>query len=426
MNSSGAPSPGVRPALAGVDALTLMRRLRHELMTAILDAITDEVAFYAGLPGDVIRDEIRPVAQSNLQVFEDALDGRPLSVAARTQLTDSAYRRAEEGFPMEVALKGYLVGARAAFELVSAQARPEDLDSLQLLTRRLLDHLADVQSVLCAAYLDELRSTTGSEQTLRANLVRALLDDDRTASEGGSLAVGVELAAEYAVLTFVVETGAAGDSPWSAHLDDKAVPVMARRYLRTVRAVLHEAEPEPLLRLAPSGGVVLLPQRPGSAWTGPRVGELVARLRTETGADLRAGVATGRRGELGAAAELSRELVELSVALGLPVGTYCLDRLLLEYQLSRPGHGADALRRRMEPLLEHPVLWETLHAFVGTEHSRPRTAERLSVHPNTVDYRLSRVRDLVGLDASVPSELATLRAGLAVLGAPSTARASRR
>jgi len=414
------PAPhGEHPHLRGVEARTLLRRLRHDLMDAMLEAITAEIAFYAGLPSDVIRDEIRPVAQSNLQIFEDALDGRPLTAPARQQLMDSAYRRAEEGFPMDIALKGYLVGARAAFEQVSVHAGPDDVDSLRLLTRRLIDHLAEVQSVLCAAYLDELRSTSGSEQTLRAGLVRALLDDDEVASEGGALAVGVELATEYAVLTFAVESGGAGDRTWSGHLDASAVPIMARRFLRTVRAVLLDSEPEPLLRLAPSGGVVLLPQRPGSAWTGPRVRELVDRIHDATGAVLRAAVATGPRGDLGAAAGLSRELVDLSVALGLPAGTYCLDQLLLEYQLSRPGHGADALRRRMLPLTEHPVLWQTLHAYVGTEHSRPRAAQRLSVHPNTVDYRLSRVRDLVGLDATVPSELATLRAGLAVLGAPS-------
>nr|WP_237448296.1 PucR family transcriptional regulator [Nocardioides flavescens] len=320
---------------------------------------------------------------------------------------------------MEVALKGYLVGARAAFELVSARASSDEIDALRLLTRRLIDHLADVQSVLCAAYLDELRSTSGSEQALRAGLVRALLDDDAVAVEGGALAVGVELAAEYAVVTFEVETG--GGRSWSDDLEDRAVPVMARRFLRTVRGVLLDAEPEPLLRLAPSGGVVLLPQRPGSDWTGPRTRALVDRIQDATGAALRAAVATGPRGDLGAAAHLTRELVDLSTALGLPAGTYCLDQLLLEYQLSRPGPGADALRRRMLPLTEHPVMWRTLHAYVGTEHSRPRTAARLSVHPNTVDYRLSRVRDLVGLDATVPSELATLRAGLAVLGAPDPA-----
>ncbi|MXG90662.1 helix-turn-helix domain-containing protein [Nocardioides flavescens] len=415
----GSGSQPGQPVLGGMEARTLLRRMRHELMDAILEEITAEVAFYAGLPEDVIRDEIRPVAQSNLQIFQDALDGRPLTAQARQQLTDSAYRRAEEGFPMEVALKGYLVGARAAFELVSARASSDEIDALRLLTRRLIDHLADVQSVLCAAYLDELRSTSGSEQALRAGLVRALLDDDAVAVEGGALAVGVELAAEYAVVTFEVETG--GGRSWSDDLEDRAVPVMARRFLRTVRGVLLDAEPEPLLRLAPSGGVVLLPQRPGSDWTGPRTRALVDRIQDATGAALRAAVATGPRGDLGAAAHLTRELVDLSTALGLPAGTYCLDQLLLEYQLSRPGPGADALRRRMLPLTEHPVMWRTLHAYVGTEHSRPRTAARLSVHPNTVDYRLSRVRDLVGLDATVPSELATLRAGLAVLGAPDPA-----
>ncbi|WP_278259376.1 helix-turn-helix domain-containing protein [Nocardioides convexus] len=36
----------------------------------------------------------------------------------------------------------------------------------------------------------------------------------------------------------------------------------------------------------------------------------------------------------------------------------------------------------------------------------------MSVHPNTVDYRLRRVADLVGLDPWTADGLALLRAGL--------------
>jgi DNA-binding PucR family transcriptional regulator len=39
---------------------------------------------------------------------------------------------------------------------------------------------------------------------------------------------------------------------------------------------------------------------------------------------------------------------------------------------------------------------------------RRRTAERLHIHPNTLDHRLRRARRLTGLDLDVPDDLAVM------------------
>jgi DNA-binding PucR family transcriptional regulator len=55
-------------------------------------------------------------------------------------------------------------------------------------------------------------------------------------------------------------------------------------------------------------------------------------------------------------------------------------------------------------------LRETLYVFLEEGMSRPRTAERLHIHGNTVSYRVARAMDV--LDAPVEGRRTTLAAAL--------------
>lgn len=54
----------------------------------------------------------------------------------------------------------------------------------------------------------------------------------------------------------------------------------------------------------------------------------------------------------------------------------------------------------------------TLEQYVAAGGRRRETALALHVHPNTLDYRLRRVADLVGTDPTCPHGLPVLRAAL--------------
>jgi DNA-binding PucR family transcriptional regulator len=47
-------------------------------------------------------------------------------------------------------------------------------------------------------------------------------------------------------------------------------------------------------------------------------------------------------------------------------------------------------------------------AYVELRRDRRRTAERLHIHPNTLDHRLRRARELTHLDLDDPEDLATM------------------
>ncbi|MER6384822.1 helix-turn-helix domain-containing protein [Streptomyces sp. NPDC001250] len=102
-------------------------------------------------------------------------------------------------------------------------------------------------------------------------------------------------------------------------------------------------------------------------------------------------------------------------ALACPPGVYELDDVLVEYGAAGTPVVSERLLKIIEPLLEHPVLWDTLAAFIAADGVRPRACERLGIHRNTLDRRLQRIGQLTGRRPDDLRGLCTLRAALAAV-----------
>jgi len=84
------------------------------------------------------------------------------------------------------------------------------------------------------------------------------------------------------------------------------------------------------------------------------------------------------------------------------------------------------VERIFRPLQAHsPDLVTTLWSYLDNGRSLEATARELFVHPNTVRYRLKRVSDVIGWDATGPREALILQAAL-ILGAVGTDTTRRR
>ena len=74
--------------------------------------------------------------------------------------------------------------------------------------------------------------------------------------------------------------------------------------------------------------------------------------------------------------------------------------------MSTPSLGTLDLR----PLADAgPTLMETLDAYLDSGGALEACARKLFVHPNTVRYRLKRIADFTGRDATVPRDAYVLR-----------------
>ncbi|MEU6561436.1 PucR family transcriptional regulator [Nocardia nova] len=96
----------------------------------------------------------------------------------------------------------------------------------------------------------------------------------------------------------------------------------------------------------------------------------------------------------------AHELLDLAIRLGMKPQLYVPDQLALEYQITRPGPGRDRLISLLAPLENHPELIQTLEMLVRQGFDRKRSARRLCVHVNTIDYRLRRISAVTGLPVS--------------------------
>ena len=84
-------------------------------------------------------------------------------------------------------------------------------------------------------------------------------------------------------------------------------------------------------------------------------------------------------------------------------------------------HADRILQDTIAPLLRYDTgkqaeLVPTLRAYVDAGFNLTKSAELLCVHPNTVVYRLRRIRDLTGRDPHAPEDLLLLYLGLKLIG----------
>ncbi|MGO3251436.1 MAG: PucR family transcriptional regulator, partial [Microbacterium gubbeenense] len=103
------------------------------------------------------------------------------------------------------------------------------------------------------------------------------------------------------------------------------------------------------------------------------------------------------------------------------------DDLLPERALAGDAVAKNTLVERIyRPLEGHSTdLVTTLWSYLDNGRSLEATARELFVHPNTVRYRLKRVTDVIGWDATGPREALILQTAL-ILGSIGSSEHARR
>lgn len=388
-----------------------------ELLARVLQRIQAEVAEYRRLPVEELNGEIAVITRQALRGFcRSLLEDRPLNAAELRQIGASAARRAEEGFPLEAVLSAYHVGAREIFAVGVAAAKPAELADLAAVADRMIAFAGTVTRAVTRGYLEELRTKVGQEHTARRTLLSVLVDGGPV--EVVARSAGITLPRRYLVLSIELGPHADEASP------DVDAEIAVRRKLRRFLAAFERACGDGVLASVDGpGGLLLVP-------LGGRLSEvdvqgwrrLLGTAGRAAGVEVFAAAETASPEGVRAAAGQAGEVLDVIRWFGREPGLYRLDDVLVEYQLTRPGAARDRLAAELTPLEAHPELLDTLDTYLAHETNRRRTAARLHVHPNTVDYRLRRVRELTGIDPVHPTGLPRIIAALAARRAGSGRR----
>ncbi|MCX4775732.1 helix-turn-helix domain-containing protein [Streptomyces sp. NBC_01264] len=395
-------------AAPGLAAVLLPRMAEMAAETA--SRLTADIPAYRLLPDSVLGGDLVANTEAVLKLFFTTVaEGRAPTEAELAAPVAWGAERARDGVPLEAVLRVYPLGARRAWEL--AAAGPDPVADPYALVTGLLAFLGEVMPKVAEAYLREQADLDWEQREHGRNLAGVLLAGRpaRRAAER----YGRTLAERYEVVVLRLPEAPGGAT---------------NRILRALRSEL-DGNPEVLATFKGEGGVLLVPLGPLGPHapadpTGPAAApdgatrRLLARLDTAAALRCTAAAAVAEdHGSIPRAQAEASEVLSLAEDLGRPPGLYRLADLAVEYQLVQPGPARDALARVLAPLEDQPHLIATLREFIAAGYRRADAAEALTVHRNTLTYRLGRIRLLTGHDATDPTGARHLAAALTAYGA---------
>ncbi|MGY1900421.1 PucR family transcriptional regulator [Nocardia gipuzkoensis] len=367
----------------------------------LVEHFIDNVTTCATMPGDIIAGDVTAITRVCLELSVSMLDGQ--DIPAKTgRLAQAAADWAQEGVPIDTILhsihEGFKVGMDLIFSNVTVKDHANLVDGMKLVVEML-----DIMGATVArAYVREHKAAVSEHHTAVHTLTSALLAGHTTATTAREHGIGI--ADEYSVLAVDIPKHPDEQHPM---LDGK---VVARRKLRRLQAELATRCGENALALlSVDGGTILIPT---ATLSGERLDELLAQLSAAARVSLTAAVVTASVAGVPGAVDRAHELLDMVRRLQGAPTLYRFADMALEYQLTRPGPGREALGSLLDPLDDHPELLQTLHSHISNNLNRQRTARSLHIHTNTVDYRLRRVSQLTGLDPTTTSGWWQLRSAL--------------
>lgn len=396
MTMSGSTTGAADPA-----ALAAMRAALHAVAGRTVAAVAGEVPDYGQLDG--------PARAGFVTAVEQALQGFVVAAAQAEEpgvplapTLEAAYAlgrgEARLGRSMDALLAAYRVGARSSWRGLAEAARGAGLDAERVvgLAELVFTYIDQLSAASLAGHADELATVGWARARRLEQLARSLI----TGADERTLIAAAERAAWSPPDRLRAVLLDEGD------VDDVLARV-TRRVLRPLEdlpdlppgaAVLLVPEPEPRLRAAlgrpgRAGPAVIGPARP---WTEVTVSYARAR---------RGWRLTRAAGDLGidltpAVVDADAVLVELVVAADPDAWRELRDRVLAPLAGLRP---ATAHR-----------LAETLRSWLLHRGRREAVAADLHVHPQTVRYRVGRLRELFGERLDDPRAVLELTVALAL------------
>jgi PucR C-terminal helix-turn-helix domain/GGDEF-like domain len=376
-------------------------------------AVREEIAEYAAVRDPAFAAEVLAHSVEHVHAFvRSARERRPPEGDELEFVRTRGAARARELLPLDALLEAYLVGQRTVWEAVVAAAGPsrEGMRVAQELTAATFTYTHAINVAIAAAYMQESQALASEAERGRRDLLDVLLSGREPGSDQERRAetLGLRPRGDHLVVV------AAADPP-SSRLIAQA---LARQDPDSPFVVARHDELVALVRVYVRRG----PQEVRGALE--RAAEWLRRAHD---IELRAGVSTVCAG----LPEVARGYAEAASALkhARPdrPAVALEDVTLLDHLTA----GADSAAARLVPAGARRLadadgaLAATLRAYAACDLNVARTAQRLTVHPNTVHYRLRRVHELTGRDPRRFGALAELLTALDLLAADHVSPASR-
>jgi hypothetical protein len=347
----------------------------------------------------------------NIDALVSQLEGdEPLQESLLQTAREVAARRAHQGVSLEALLHQARIWGETVWDSVLAQARldhPEEREAALVIAGFVWRHVDVLSTTLAHAYLDEItdRGLQGRD------LLDALLTGHGDGERARRLArmLHRRLGEHYVVVLVRGVDAPVEVDQGVAHSSYVALDHMvaaARTHLSPTAASLvvglHQGDVVALYPVSNAGELETVRAECAA---------LADALAIEVSVGM-SGWHSGRPAIAAAYAE-AREAVEIAAGTGIRGRAVVLDDVLVDLMLRSSPHARRILRETLQPLIEYDrahrsELVATLRAYLAAGPNLTQTARLLTVHANTVVYRLRRIRELTGRDPQAMEDLQIL------------------
>lgn len=384
----------------------------------------EEIVDYATLDEETLYADVVVISLDNLRALLANLErGEIVGEQYLDEFREGAARRVHQGIPLDSLLHAYRLWGQIVWQTILETAhtdKPEEREAALQIAGRVIAHIDLVSTAAAQAYLDEAQGVWTDREVVRRDLLEALISG-KAASErvrANAAALGVDLGDNYLVV-LVRRADSTPDDGQRQPLP--AARTTLRRIVDTTKATLHPSSESLLVGLRHEEIVALFPLE--------AVGEVdliknqASGLAAAVSPDgFAVGIGGWHPGPPGIATSYSeaKEAVEIALKHGVGGQPVAFDDVLLDHVLKSTTKSERLLADALVPLREYDdshntELVATLKAYLETSFNLTKTAETLCVHPNTIVYRLRRIKEITGRDPHKPNDLLLLCLGLKVL-----------
>lgn len=386
--------PELSPALRAVIAMLDERREPdcERIHRVILESVPD----YRGGADQGAARELGATTHLNLRIWYQALlTGAPPEAADTDRIRELSAHRVHQGISLGCVLQAYRLGSFTVWNLMleAVSERPElHRELLFAVSPYLLAYFDRVASDMALEYSTELSRSARWRDRLRAEIWNVIRHrpNDTEAFRRNLEALGLDPTLPYCAVALKL----ARLPKLSASME----PLLDQ--LTGAAAQVFEVSRQRLFWVVHADCLVFWVPLPGP--TGPleidrRLAQRAERLCDRAGHDAAAGIglpgasATG----WGVSFEQATKALQRHDQIG-DANIYRYSDIVLDDAIGRSENTARFFDALVDSLAQEPNLLETLAAYFTHRQHRKATAAALHVHPNTLDYRLSRIETVLG------------------------------
>ncbi|WP_231446458.1 PucR family transcriptional regulator [Brevibacterium zhoupengii] len=382
-----------------------------EISERLVAAYRSEIVDYRSLPEGFIDKDVAEMARKNLLTLIAWLSRSVDEKRSLEEFRNSAVRRFRQGVSVQALLHAYRVWGQVVWNEISQQPECQASPSTGFaVAGEVMRYVNNVSLAVANSYLEESQDVIQDRQLAERDALEELIS-------------GLPISAR--VTSYLSRLGLSLSQKHCVVLVRRRHPTLVEPYstrdsLATVRRLLPgSSQNRPLVGLREEEIVVILPV---DGVIGPAIREVANDLAVELDRFV-VGVSRVHQGEEGVSIAY-REAADATRVADSDSGNraYFYTDVLLRTVIEKSGLSETVLSETITPLIDYDEkhrsdLAQTLKTYIAHRFNLTRTAEELNVRPNTVKYRLERIREVSGRDPNQPDDLILLALGATIEGA---------